>query len=301
MPFGWSLNPYTGCVHRCTFCYVRAFELRADRPADDRYGRSIRVKVNVAEVLGRELARPSWSGESIAIGAATDPYQPAEGRYRLTRACIEVLGRARDAFLDHHARAADRPRRRCAGGRGQTNQGLGDVFGAHSRPRGLAHDRAGRRRLRASGCGLYPSSSPPGSMLGSAWRRSSRASPTVRSSSPKSSKPYGRQGLQASGQTCSTCARGRRSTSSKHSPRTGPRSSRGRAALCAGRLSPHSEAEPVRSRVPRSRPGARCARPPHDEARAAAGARSALAARLRADIRHTLPANARRDHVPDRR
>ena len=98
MPFGWSLNPYTGCVHRCTFCYVRAFELRADRPADDRYGRSIRVKLNVAEVLARELARPSWNGESIAIGAATDPYQPAEGRYRLTRACIEVLGRASTPF-----------------------------------------------------------------------------------------------------------------------------------------------------------------------------------------------------------
>jgi DNA repair photolyase len=98
MPFGWSLNPYTGCVHRCTFCYVRAFELRADRPADDRYGRSIRVKSNVAEVLARELARPSWNGESIAIGAATDPYQPAEGRYRLTRACIEVLGRASTPF-----------------------------------------------------------------------------------------------------------------------------------------------------------------------------------------------------------
>ena len=57
MPFGWSLNPYTGCVHRCTFCYVRAFERRADRPSDDRYGRSIRVKVNVAEVLARELGR----------------------------------------------------------------------------------------------------------------------------------------------------------------------------------------------------------------------------------------------------
>jgi DNA repair photolyase len=98
MPFAWSLNPYTGCVHRCTFCYVRAFELRADRPADDRYGRSIRVKVNVAEVLARELARASWSGEQIAIGAATDPYQPAEGRYRLTRACLEVLGRARSPF-----------------------------------------------------------------------------------------------------------------------------------------------------------------------------------------------------------
>ncbi len=98
MPFAWSLNPYTGCVHRCTFCYVRAFELRADRPADDRYGRSIRVKVNVADVLARELARPSWAKEVVTIGAATDPYQPAEGRYRLTRACIEALGRAASPF-----------------------------------------------------------------------------------------------------------------------------------------------------------------------------------------------------------
>ena len=94
MGFGWSLNPYMGCVHRCTFCYVRAFEQRADRPSDDRYGTSIRVKTNVAEVLRRELARPSWAREIIAIGAATDPYQPAEGRYKLTRACLEVLGDA---------------------------------------------------------------------------------------------------------------------------------------------------------------------------------------------------------------
>ena len=98
MPFDWSLNPYMGCVHRCTFCYVRAFELRADRPSDDRYGRSIRVKTNVAEALRRELARPSWRGESVAIGAATDPYQPAEGRYRLTRACIEALAEASNPF-----------------------------------------------------------------------------------------------------------------------------------------------------------------------------------------------------------
>ena len=93
MPFKWSLNPYTGCAHRCTFCYVRAFERRADRPSDDRYGRSIRVKVNVADVLARELGRPSWERDGVAVGAATDPYQPAEGRYRLTRACLEVLGR----------------------------------------------------------------------------------------------------------------------------------------------------------------------------------------------------------------
>jgi DNA repair photolyase len=98
MPFGWSLNPYSGCVHRCTFCYVRAFEQRADRPSDDRYGRSIRVKVNVAEVLARELRRASWTRETVAIGAATDPYQPAEGRYRLTRACIEALGRSGTPF-----------------------------------------------------------------------------------------------------------------------------------------------------------------------------------------------------------
>jgi DNA repair photolyase len=98
MRFNWSLNPYMGCVHRCTFCYVRAFEHRADRPADDRYGTSIRVKVNVADVLRRELARPSWQREWIAIGAATDPYQPAEGRYRLTRACLEALAEARNPF-----------------------------------------------------------------------------------------------------------------------------------------------------------------------------------------------------------
>ena len=60
MPFKWSLNPYMGCVHRCTFCYVRHFEQRADRPSDDRYGRSIRVKTNVAEVLRRQLGRSSW-------------------------------------------------------------------------------------------------------------------------------------------------------------------------------------------------------------------------------------------------
>ena len=98
MSFKWSLNPYMGCVHRCTFCYVRAFEKRAERPFDDRYGTSIRVKVNVAEVLARELARPSWQHEWVAIGAATDPYQPAEGRFRLTRACIETLAAASNPF-----------------------------------------------------------------------------------------------------------------------------------------------------------------------------------------------------------
>src|SRR6266852_5983227 len=65
MMFDWSINPYMGCAHRCTFCYVRAFEHRADRPSDDRYGRSVRVKTNVVEVLRRELARASWKGEVV--------------------------------------------------------------------------------------------------------------------------------------------------------------------------------------------------------------------------------------------
>ena len=98
MPFPWSLNPYMGCVHRCTFCYVRSFEARADRPWDDRYGASIRVKTNIADVLRRELARPSWERETVVLGAATDPYQPAEGRYRLTRACIEAFIDAASPF-----------------------------------------------------------------------------------------------------------------------------------------------------------------------------------------------------------
>ena len=98
MSFKWSLNPYMGCAHRCTFCYVRGFERRADRPSDDRYGRTVRVKVNVAGVLRAELARKSWRRELVAIGAATDPYQPAEGRYRLTRACLRVLAEARTPF-----------------------------------------------------------------------------------------------------------------------------------------------------------------------------------------------------------
>ncbi|MCW2949498.1 MAG: radical protein [Thermoleophilia bacterium] len=90
----WTLNPYTGCSHRCTFCYVRGFELRAGRPSDDRYGRAVRVKTGIVEQLRRELERGPRRA-SVAIGTATDPYQPAEGRYRLTRGCIRELGAAR--------------------------------------------------------------------------------------------------------------------------------------------------------------------------------------------------------------
>src|SRR2546429_7649492 len=91
MGFSWSLNPYAGCEHGCSFCYVRAFELRADRPSDDRYGRTVRIKPSGAAVLRSALSRRSWRKEAVVSGAATEPYQPAEGRYRLTRRCLEVL------------------------------------------------------------------------------------------------------------------------------------------------------------------------------------------------------------------
>ena len=82
MPFEWSLNPYMGCVHRCTFCYVRGFEQRADRPSDDRYGTSIRVKVNIAEVLRRELARTAGrarESRSARRPTRTSPPRAATG------------------------------------------------------------------------------------------------------------------------------------------------------------------------------------------------------------------------------
>src|SRR5260370_9756130 len=96
MGFNWSLNPYVGCEPRCSFCYVRAYELRADRPHDDRYGRSIRVKTNVAQGLRCELARRSWKKETRVIRAAHHPYQPAEARLQLTRHSLEPPRHFRD-------------------------------------------------------------------------------------------------------------------------------------------------------------------------------------------------------------
>ena len=91
MPFRWSLNPYRGCVHGCHYCYARATHPYLGFNADDDFATRIVVKTNMAEVLRRELARPSWRQERVAIGTATDAYQPCEGRYRLTRLSLEAL------------------------------------------------------------------------------------------------------------------------------------------------------------------------------------------------------------------
>lgn len=92
MPFRWSLNPYVGCAHACRYCYARAYYALAERGDAGRdFETRILVKANFAEVLRRELARPSWRREQVALGTATDAYQPAEGRYRLTRGVLEAL------------------------------------------------------------------------------------------------------------------------------------------------------------------------------------------------------------------
>jgi len=96
MPFEWTLNPYRGCTHGCHYCYARRYHVQFELNADDEFASVILVKKNFVEVLTRELARPSWSGEYVAVGTATDCYQPIEGHYKLTRASIAALMRARN-------------------------------------------------------------------------------------------------------------------------------------------------------------------------------------------------------------
>jgi len=91
MPFDWTLNPYRGCTHGCHYCYARRYHVQFEMNADDEFASVILVKHNFVEVLGRELARPSWKGEYVAVGTATDCYQPIEGHYKLTRRSIEML------------------------------------------------------------------------------------------------------------------------------------------------------------------------------------------------------------------
>jgi len=90
MPFDWSLNPFLGCVHSCYYCFSRAYHARyREKNVGSDFDSNIEVRVNIADTLRHELRRPKEG--SLAIGTATDPYQPIEGKYRLTRKCLEVL------------------------------------------------------------------------------------------------------------------------------------------------------------------------------------------------------------------
>ncbi len=98
MPFPWSVNPYRGCGHACAYCFARPTHRYLNMSPLGDFERKVVVKTNVVEVLRRELAKPSWKGEHVALGTNTDPYQRAEGRYRLMPGIIEALARSWTPF-----------------------------------------------------------------------------------------------------------------------------------------------------------------------------------------------------------
>jgi DNA repair photolyase len=98
MPFTWTINPYRGCSHACTYCYARNTHTYLDLDSGHDFDSQIVVKTNVGEVLRRELARPSWRGEHIAMGTNVDCYQRAEGRYQLMPPILEALRDAANPF-----------------------------------------------------------------------------------------------------------------------------------------------------------------------------------------------------------
>ncbi|MGE3274655.1 MAG: radical SAM protein [Vicinamibacterales bacterium] len=95
MPFRWTLNPYRGCTHDCQYCFARRYQSQLELDAGDQFASVIFVKTNLVPVLRRELGRASWTRDLVALGTATDPYQPIEGHYRLTRGALEALAESR--------------------------------------------------------------------------------------------------------------------------------------------------------------------------------------------------------------
>ncbi|TWT46656.1 PA0069 family radical SAM protein [Botrimarina hoheduenensis] len=90
LPFRWTLNPYRGCEHGCSYCYARPTHEFLGYDAGLAFESRLLVKHAAAPLLKKWLARPEWQGEPIVFSGVTDCYQPAEREYRLTRACLEV-------------------------------------------------------------------------------------------------------------------------------------------------------------------------------------------------------------------
>jgi DNA repair photolyase len=91
MPFNWTLNAYRGCTHACHYCFARRYQTQFELGPDDHFSTVIFVKTNLVEILRRELDKPTWTREQVAVGTATDPYQPIEGHYKLTRGSLEAF------------------------------------------------------------------------------------------------------------------------------------------------------------------------------------------------------------------
>lgn len=98
MPFRWTVNPYRGCSHACTYCYARQSHTYLDFDAGTDFDSEVVVKVNAAEALTAQLRKPSWTREHVAMGTNTDPYQRAEGRYQLMPGIIRALASSGTPF-----------------------------------------------------------------------------------------------------------------------------------------------------------------------------------------------------------
>ncbi len=94
--FGASLNPYRGCEHGCIYCYARPTHEYLGFSAGLDFETRILVKEDAPELLRRELSRPGWQPQTVALSGVTDPYQPIERRLELTRRCLEVLAELRN-------------------------------------------------------------------------------------------------------------------------------------------------------------------------------------------------------------
>ncbi len=90
LPFRWGANPYRGCEHDCWYCYARYTHEYLQLPMG-MFQHIVFAKTNVADVLRKELKRRSWKRELVNVGTVTDPYQPIERKYRLTRKMIHVF------------------------------------------------------------------------------------------------------------------------------------------------------------------------------------------------------------------
>lgn len=91
VPFRFTVNPYRGCTHACTYCFARPTHTYLDFDARRDFEREIIVKINAPELLRAELSKATWNHEHVALGTNTDPYQWAEGRYRLMPGIWEAL------------------------------------------------------------------------------------------------------------------------------------------------------------------------------------------------------------------
>jgi DNA repair photolyase len=98
VPFDYTINPYRGCSHACTYCFARPTHTYLNMNAGRDFETKIVVKVNAPDVLRRELGAKRWRGDHIAMGTNTDPYQRVEGRYRLMRGILEALIDHRNPF-----------------------------------------------------------------------------------------------------------------------------------------------------------------------------------------------------------